>query len=146
MVDGWLQWAWVILALIFFIAEVFTSGFFLICFGVGAGIAAIAAFWGAPPLAQFGIFLVGSALALVGVRPLANRISNPNTYTVGIDRVLGKQAIVLETIDPARGQGLVRVGHEHWSAVAIDGAPIAAGAMVVVVAVEGTHVKVRLAA
>jgi membrane protein implicated in regulation of membrane protease activity len=143
MIENWLQWVWLILAMVFFIAEVFTSGFFLICFGVGAGLAAGAAFFGTPPLAQFGIFLVGASLALLAIRPLANRLSNPNTHSVGIDRVLGQEAIVLETIDPAIGHGLVRVRHESWSADAADGRPIAAGTMVVVVDVEGTHLKVR---
>ncbi len=145
MDEGWLQWAWVILALLFFIAEVFTAGFFLVCFGVGAVFAATAAFFGIPPLGQFAVFIGASAVTLLAVRPLANRISNPNTHAVGIDRVLGQEAIVLETINPALGRGLVRVGREQWSAVAADGAPIAAGTMVVVVGVEGTHLKVRLA-
>lgn len=145
MFDGWLQWAWIVVALIFFSAEVFTAGFFLACFGAGAILAAISAFWGAPPLVQFGVFLVGSTAALGVLRPLANRVSNPNTHMVGIDRVLGQQAIVLETIDPANGRGVVRVGHEHWSADAADGAPIAIGAVVVVVGVKGTHLQVRLA-
>ena len=141
--DGWLQWAWLVLAVIFLIAEVFTVGFFLFCFGVGAAVAAGAAYLGAPPLVQFGAFLAASAATLVGVRPLVNRLSNPDTHTVGIDRVLGQSGIVLETIDPARGCGVVRVGHERWSADAADGVPIAGGAAVVVVGVEGTHLQVR---
>ncbi|MCC6454252.1 MAG: NfeD family protein [Caldilineaceae bacterium] len=143
--ENWLSWAWFVLALLFTIAEIFTSGFFLVCFGAGAAVAAVAGFLGFSPLAQFAVFIGASGLALFLVRPFANRVSNPNTHMVGIDRVLGREGIVLETIDPARGSGVVRVGHEPWSADAADGMPIAAGVMVQVVGVEGTHLKVRVA-
>jgi inner membrane protein len=141
--ENWLSWAWVVLAMIFAIAEIFTSGFFLICFGVGAAIAAIAGFMGFGPLAQFAVFVIASAVVLFLVRPFANRISGPNRHPVGVERLLGQQAIVLETIDPAHGSGVVRVGHEKWSADAADSIPIAAGTMVQVVSATGTHLKVR---
>ena len=141
--EDWLPWAWIVLAVVFAIGEIFTSGFFLICFGVGTAIAAITGFIGFGPLAQFAIFVVSSAVVLFLVHPFANRVSGPNRYTVGVERLLGQQAIVLETIDPARGYGVVRVGHEKWSADAADGVPIAAGTMVQVVDATGTHLKVR---
>jgi membrane protein implicated in regulation of membrane protease activity len=135
----------VVVAVLLAIAEIFTSGFFIICFGFGAAVAAVAAFLGFAPLAQLAIFVVGSAAALMMVRPIANRVSNPDVTPVGIDRLLGRQGIVLETIDPARGSGVVRVGHEPWSADSIDGTPLAVGTVVHVVDIEGTHLKVRVA-
>ena len=141
--DNWLSWAWVVMAILLAIAEIFTSGFFLICFGVGAAVAALAGFLGFAPLVQFGTFLVASAVVLGLLRPFANRVSNPNSQPVGIDRLLGKQGIVLETIDPARGSGVVRVEHERWSADSVDEIPLAAGTNVLVVGIEGTHLKVR---
>lgn len=133
------------MAILLAIAEIFTSGFFLICFALGAAIAAVAGFFDIGSLAQFAIFVAGSALALFLVRPFANRIATDNPQPVGIDRLLGKQGIVLETIDPARGIGVVRVEHERWSADSVDGIPLAAGTMVLVVGIEGTHLKVRVA-
>jgi membrane protein implicated in regulation of membrane protease activity len=133
------------MAVLLTIAEIFTAGFFLVCFGVGAAIAAVAAFMGFAPLAQLAIFVVSSAVALLLVRPFANRISNPDSVPVGIDRLIGRQGIVLETIDPARGSGVVRVDHEPWSADSVDGIPVAVGTMVLVVGIEGTHLKVRIA-
>ena len=141
----WLSWVWVVMATILAIAEIFNTGFFVISFSAGAAIAAVAAYAGFAPLEQLAVFVVVSAIALLLVRPLANRISNPNTLPVGTDRLLGKEGIVLETVDPARGSGVVRIGHEPWSADSIDGTPIAAGTMVLVESVEGTHLKVRVA-
>lgn len=143
--DNWLSWAWVIMAIVLAIAEIFTVGFFLSCFAVGAAAAAVVGFLGFGPLAQFATFVVVSGAILILIRPIANRISNPNAPPVGIDRLVGSQGIVLETIDPARGSGVVRVGHEPWSADSIDGIPIMAGTMVQVVGIEGTHLKVRVA-
>jgi membrane protein implicated in regulation of membrane protease activity len=143
--EGWLSWAWVVMAILLAIAEIFTTGFFLVCFAFGAAIAALAGFLGFAPLAQFAIFVVASAAAVLLVRPLANRVSEPNATPVGIDRLLGRQGIVLETIDPARGAGVVRVDHEPWSADSAEGIPIASGTMVQVVGIEGTHLKVRVA-
>lgn len=140
---AWLPWAWVVLALLFITAEIFTAGFFLICFGVGAAGAGVAAFFGVGLEWQVAIFVVLSALAVVLVRPLANRVSNPNTHLVGIDRVLGKEGIVLETIDPISGRGVVRINSERWSAESTENKPIVAGSPIVVVAVQGTHLKVR---
>jgi membrane protein implicated in regulation of membrane protease activity len=145
MMENWLSWAWVVMAILLAIAEIFTTGFFLTCFSAGAAIAAIAGFLGFSPLAQFAVFVAGSAAALALVRPLASRVSDGNIQPVGIDRLLGKQGIVVETIDPARGSGVVRVGHEPWSADSAEGIPLAAGTMVQVVAIEGTHLKVRIA-
>ena len=139
----WLPWAWLILAIIFTVAEIFTAGFFLICFGIGAAAAAIIAFFGFGSLVQFGAFLAGSSVALALLRPFALRVSGSQPNTVGIDRVVGHKAIVLETIDPAKGRGVVRVGSERWSADAVEGVVIEAGAAVEVVDVAGAHLKVR---
>lgn len=143
--ENWLSWAWVVMAILLAIAEIFTSGFFLVCFGFGAGIAAVAGFFGFSPLAQFATFVVASAVALLFIRPLANRVSNPNATPVGIDRLVGQEGIVIEPVDPARGHGVVRVAHERWSADSADGVPLATGTMVRVVGIEGTHLKVRVA-
>jgi membrane protein implicated in regulation of membrane protease activity len=142
--EDWLSWVWVFLSILLAIAEIFTSGFFLICFAIGAAIAAVAGFFGLSPVLQFAIFVGASAVCLYFVRPFANRIANPTARAVGTDRLVGRQAIVLETIDPALGRGVVRVDHEHWSADSIDGVPLAEGTMVHVVGIEGTHLKVRL--
>ena len=142
---GWLSWAWVVAAIVLAIAEIFTVGFFLICFSIGAAVAALAAFVGFSPLAQLATFVVASAVALVLLRPFANRVSNANATPVGIDRLVGRQGIVLETIDPAQGSGVVRVEHEAWSADSVDGVPYAVGTTVQVVEIVGTHLKVRIA-
>ncbi len=140
----WLPWFWAALALILLLAEVFISGFLVGCFAVGAAAAAVVAFLGFDPIWQVAAFLVVSALVLVFLRPIAGRLTRkggPNT--VGIDRVMGKQAVVLVAIDPIAAIGRVRIDREEWQASSVDGVPIPAGSVVEVLGVEGTRVRVR---
>ncbi len=136
-------WIWVAFSLAFFAAEIFTAGFVLFCFGIGAAAAAAIAFLGAGPAWQLVAFAFVSIIAVFLSRPFANRISNANTQQVGIDRVLNRTGVVLEPIDPDAGTGVIRVQTETWSALAEDGKPIPAGERVVVLAVEGAHLVVR---
>lgn len=141
--EQFVPWIWAILALIFFIAEIFTAGFFLMCFGIGAVVAAVLAFWGFLPVWQLVAFIAVSSLAILFARPLVNRISGDQANQVGIDRVVNKEAVVTLAINPAQAQGRVRVDREEWLAETVDGSFIPTGAKVMVVGVEGTRLRVR---
>ena len=138
-----LIWLWAGAALLFFIAEIFTSGFFLVCFGIGAAAAAILAAFNVDVLWQFVAFIGVSALAVLFVRPFANRVDSHTQNSVGIDRVVGKQAVVLEEIDPLMATGRVRVEREEWRADSVDGQKIAKDEVVEVVRVAGTRLLVK---
>ena len=138
-----LIWIWAALALIFFIAEIFTAGFFLVCFGIGAAAAALLAAFGVDAIWQLVAFIAVSVVALAFLRPLAKRVSTQVANPGGIDRVMGKQAVVLEEIDPLAATGRVRIEREVWRADSIDGHRIAKDAVVKVMAVSGTRVLVR---
>jgi membrane protein implicated in regulation of membrane protease activity len=138
-----LKWGWAVLSVIFFVAEIFTAGFFLVCFGVGALAATLVAFLGWGLTGQMAAFVIFSAAAMVLVRPFANRVSSHAPNIVGIDRVLGKQAIVIKTIQPELAQGRVRVDREEWLADNIEGKTLEVGTAVTIIAVEGTRLKVK---
>jgi membrane protein implicated in regulation of membrane protease activity len=94
----------------FLITEIFTAGFVLACFGIGAAAAAVLAFLGAAPAWQFGAFAVVSAAAVALSRRFADRVTADQGAGIGVagDRMLGKRAIVLEAIDPDEAKGIVR--------------------------------------
>lgn len=142
-ISGLWPWLWAVVALIFITAEIFTAGFFLFCFGIGAAAAAAAAWFGASLVWQLITFILVSGVALIASRPVANRISGNQTNQVGIDRVLNKQAVVTLTIDPVKAQGRVRVDREEWLAETVDGSRLPAGVKVVVLGVQGTRLQVR---
>ena len=142
--ENWLIVLWLALAVILFVAEIFTAGFFLICFGLGAVGAALGALAGLSPTWQLVLFIVVSVLALLFVRPFARRVSRATKNEVGIDRVIGQPAVVLEEIDPLRGKGIVRVAQEEWRAESDDGERIPRDAEVEVTDVQGTRLIVKL--
>ena len=137
------MWGWAAMALIFMIAELFTAGFFLVCFGVGAAAAAVMALLGFDPIWQGVVFIVVSGIALLLTRPLARSLNERGVNTVGSDRVLNKEAIVLAEINPALGSGMVRVDAEEWRAVTEDGRSIPKGTIVKIIRIDGTRLVVR---
>ena len=138
-------WGWLILALIFFGGELLTAGFFLVAFGIGAALAAIAALLGLDVVWQLAIFVGVSAVAVFSLRRFADTVSPKEQPTqVGIDRVLGKRAVVIETIDALNGTGIVRVDAEEWRALPEDeSTTIPAKSTVEVLSVKGTRLVVR---
>jgi membrane protein implicated in regulation of membrane protease activity len=96
------------------------------------------------PVVVEGLVFVGvSTAALASLRPLARRLNLPgNENGVGSRRLIGQDATVLRDIPGHGDLGLVRVGREEWRAASTTGTPIAAGTMVRVADVRGTHVVV----
>jgi membrane protein implicated in regulation of membrane protease activity len=136
-------WVWAAVALVFFIAEIFTAGFFLVCFGIGAVAAAILAAFQVDIVWQLVAFIVASLVALAFMRPLARRVGAQVANPGGIDRVIGKQAVVLEEINPLAATGRVRIEREEWRADAYDGVAIPKDAVVEVLRVSGTRAIVK---
>ena len=138
-------WGWLILALVFFAGEILTAGFFLAAFGVGAALAALAAAMGVDVIWQLVAFIAGSSIALFLSRRFAESVTPADSPArVGIDRVLGKKAVVIEPIDALQGTGIVRVDAEEWRALPEDPhQTFPETAIVEVVAVDGTRLIVR---
>ena len=138
-----LWWLWAVIALIFLVVEVMTSGFVMLAFGLAAVVAAALAFLGFTPIIQLLAFVIVSAVGSLLLRPLSRKVTNSAENVYGIDRVIGKEAIVTVRIDPALAQGRVRVEREVWLADSEDGTPIPDGTTVQVLAVNGTRLQVR---
>lgn len=139
-----LFWAWIILALIFLIAEIFTVSFFISCFAVGSFAAALVAFFFPATFGgQMGAFLVGSGVALALSRSFADRITGRQTEEFGVDRLIGKRGIVIEAIDSVSGRGRIRVNREEWRADVPGTLRLEVGQTVEVIEVDGTHLVVR---
>jgi membrane protein implicated in regulation of membrane protease activity len=135
--SGWVLWA--LVGCGFAVGEVLTTGFFLAPFAIGGGLAAATDAVGAGELAAWLVFVVVSLLTLALVRPLVRTrlLGSPPTRT-GAAALIGKKAMVLETIDNDHGVGCVKIDGEVWSARALDDErEIAAGTRVEVVDIKG---------
>lgn len=138
-----LLWGWVVLALLFFGAEIFTAGFVLLCFGIGALAAAGVAFFDLGVAWQLIAFIVASSVAVLLSRRFAEKVTSTGPQHLAGDRVLGKQAVVLQAIDPIANTGMVRVDTEQWRAESVDGGGIPKDSIVEVMGVDGVRLQVR---
>lgn len=140
--DIWL--GWMILGTILVIAEIFTAGFFLLWFGIGAFVAGIVALTGGSQILQLLSFAVVSGLLFAASRKIAERITKPPTPGIGANRFLGKRGVVLERIDNITNTGIVRIDQDEWRAYSEnDNVIIPEGKLVEVIDVRGTHLVVR---
>jgi inner membrane protein len=133
---------WMIFGVIFLIAEIFTAGFFLFWFGIGALAAGLLAFLGVTGIWQLLVFLVLSSFLVAISRKFAQKVTDEQPPGVGADRMTGAEGIVLEEIDTMKNKGRVRIGKEEWRAESKDGKRIDKNIKIKVVQMEGTHVVI----
>jgi membrane protein implicated in regulation of membrane protease activity len=136
-------WLWLILSAIFIIAELFTAGFFLLWFGIGAAVACVFALLGLGLGWQWVIFVVVSGVLFSVSRKFAERVTQKQPPGIGADRFIGKMGIVLEEIDNIKNTGRVRVDKDEWRADSESGNIIPIGEKVVVDKLVGTHLVVK---
>jgi len=134
------RWVWIAAAFVFGVGEVFTAGFFILPFAVGAVVAALLAWLNVAVGAQWAAFLVVSALSLMGLRKLAP--ADDPQPSVGANRLIGSLGKVLEAVEPIHDQGRVKVETEEWRATT-DTARIEEGTTVTVISVRGTRLVVE---
>ncbi len=135
------RWMWTIFAVVMAIGEIFTAGFFLLPFAIGAGAAAVLAWAGAGVLAQWLVFFGVSVVSLAYLRRFITRQDEAAQPKVGANRWVGEIGQVLQTIDPHTDGGMVRILQEEWRAMASQ--KIEQGTRVVVTEVRGTRLVVE---
>ncbi len=142
--EAW-RWFWSVLAVILATGEIFSPGFFLLPFGIGAAVAGLLAWLNLGNAAVHWLAFLGvSIAALLSLRPLIRKQDEGEPVAVGANRYLRKSGIVLEDIDMKAGTGIVRIDTEEWRAIT-EGEPIAAGTDIVVAGVTGARLIVRAA-
>ena len=141
-IQAW--WIWMALAAIFIIGEIFTAGFFILWFGIGAAVAGLLALFGLGAGWQWASFVVVSGVLFVVSRRFAERFTKKQPPGIGADRFIGKEGIVLEEIDNRKGSGRVRLGKEEWRAESESGDTIPEGVRVSVSRLDGTHLVVTV--
>lgn len=143
--SDWL-WVWIGAAVVFGFLELITPFlFFMISFAAGALLTAVAAALDASVALQWGVFLVGSAAALLVLVPVGRRLATAESDEAheGAARQIGRVAVVLEEIPGgSRDTGLVRLERQQWRAETDADGPISPGAQVDVISVRGTRLVV----
>ena len=142
----WWQ-VWVTVAILLFIVEIFTSGFFAACVAIGAVLAAVAAACGLGPAGQLIFLAVGILGSFFLVRPFVLKYLHRKERQVltNVDALVGQVARVTVKVDNASGQGRVFVNGDDWRAVSADGSVFGEGDRVRVLKVDSTILTVEKA-
>ena len=146
---SWTWIIWAVLGVILIIAEVFTPGFVLLWFGVGALTAALAGLVGISSLPlQFLIFaLVSVALTAASRTIFVNYFMREKTeggLKTNVDALPGKIGTVVSSSQGALNEGAVKVFGSTWTAYPVEGEePLEAGERVEVERVQGSSIYVR---
>jgi membrane protein implicated in regulation of membrane protease activity len=148
-VSEWYWVLWSILGAILVVAEIFTSGFVLLWFGIGALAAALAGLVGIDNLfIQFVIFAVVSIGLTAASRTIFinyfSREKSGESLRSGVDALPGKIGTVVSSSRGALHEGAVKVFGSTWTAYPAPGeAPLEAGERVCVESVEGASIYVK---
>ncbi|MCF7800085.1 NfeD family protein [Candidatus Babeliales bacterium] len=133
---------WLVLAIIFLLAEIGTPGLFVfINFSIGAFCAGILAFFGFSLKIQCIIGLVVSIISFLIFRHFfANKFKDK--IETNVDALIGKHAVVIKKIEPNIA-GLVRIDNETWPARSKDNKIFSERTIVKIVEIKGNHVIVK---
>lgn len=133
---------WLIASAIFFVAEIFTTGFLIFWFGIGALAAFLVSFFTTNLCIQFIVFIVVSTILLIFTRPLINKfLPTKNLVPTNIYSIMDKEGIVMENINNIDYSGKVRVNGELWSAISDNN--LEKGTKIKVIKVDGVKLKVE---
>lgn len=121
---------WLLVAAVFVVIEIFTSGFAVACFSVGCVFGAILAACDLSLTWQVVAFAIGTFLSFILIRPVVMRYldkkTNDNHIKTNMDNIIGKTAVVTERIEE-NGYGRVKIDGDDWKAQTADGAAAEVG-------------------
>jgi len=143
----WIFWA--ILGAVLVVAEVFTTGFVLLWFGVGALAAGLAGLLGVHSIIlQFLIFAMVSISLTAASRTIFvnyfSREKSGGDLKSGVESLPGKIGTVVSSSRGSLQEGAVKVFGSTWTAYPAEGEePLEAGDRVEVTRVQGASIYVR---
>lgn len=135
---------WLVISGFFFVIEMFTVGFLVFWFGVGALITMIVSIFVDSIMVQATVFLITSTILLFATRPFVNKITKSDEGTkTNAFALEGKIGKVVQAIDPIEGKGQVKIDGEIWSAKSFDDTCISPDTKVVVEKIDGVKAIVK---
>lgn len=135
---------WLILAGIFLIIEITTTGFLVFWFSVGAVIATLASLVIDNIVAQSAIFVISSAILLFVTRPFVSKITKKDEVVkTNVYSIEGKVAKVVEDIEPIEGKGQIKINGDLWSAKSYNDTAISKDTEVLIEKIDGVKAIVK---
>lgn len=139
---NWAAIIWLVLMVVFLIAEASTVTMVSLWFAAGALTAMIVSLLHGAVWLQTAAFLVVSVVLLFALRPLIRKYVTPKLTATNVDSVVGSTGLVTAAIDNVTAAGQVKLGAMVWTARSSSGASIPEGTLVRVDRIEGVKVFV----
>jgi len=133
---------WLVLLIVFLIAEAATVVMISLWFAGGALAALVASLLGAPLWLQIALFLLISVGLLGCLRGVAKKHFTPRLTRTNVDAIIGSRGYVTADIDNISATGTVKLDAMEWTARSSSGASLARGTLVKVDRIEGVKVFV----
>ncbi len=136
---------WFVLAIVFFTLEIMTTGFAVLCFGIGALLAGVAAYLDLNLVWQLICFISGSVLSFFFARPifLKYMYSKESDIKTNTDALIGRKARVSEVINNKEGSGRIEIDGDSWKARNEVDEIIEVGDFVTVVSIDNIVLTVK---
>ncbi len=135
---------WLIVAGLFFVGEIFTLGFLIFWFGIGALFAMIVSFFTTNIIIQTTVFLITSTIFILATKPLVKKFVDVKNTNTNVFSIIGKKALVIKDIDPIHSSGQIKLNGEVWSAETENDEIIKEGSEVEVLKINGVKAIVKL--
>ena len=133
---------WLVLLILFLVAEAATVSMVSLWFAAGSLAALIISVTGGSVGLQIFVALAVSAVLLACLRPLVRKHFTPGLTKTNVDAVIGTCGYVTADIDNANATGTVKLGAMEWTARSTQGHTLPRGTLVQVDKIEGVKVFV----
>ncbi len=128
---------WLVLMIVFLVAESQSVTMVSLWFAAGALGALIAELCGAELWLQIVIFFAVSIILLASLRPIVQKYFTPKITKTNVDSIVGQTGLVTADINNISAQGQVKLGAMEWTARSTSGENIPQGTLVKVDKIEG---------
>ena len=133
---------WLVLMVVFLIAEAVTVTTVSLWFAAGALVALLVSLLDLQVWLQVALFFLVSGVLLACLRPMVKRHFTPRLTPTNVDAIVGTRGVVTAEVDNVCAAGQVKLNGMEWSARSTDGSIIPAGTQVKVDRIEGVKVFV----
>ncbi len=133
---------WLIIAGLFFVAEIITVGFLVFWFGVGALIAMIVSFFTSNIIIQTAVFILSSSILLFATKPFVKKFVDVKPTKTNAFSIIGKKALVIKEIN-SHSVGQIKINGEVWSAESENDEIIPKDSEVEILQIKGVKVIVK---
>lgn len=129
---------WLIIAGVCLIAEIFTVGFLIFWFSIGALIAMVVSFFTTNIIIQTAVFIISSTILIFATKPFVKKFSkDEDTVKTNVYSIIGKTGIVTEEINSIHSKGQIKIAGEVWSAISDNDTIIPKDSEVEILEVKG---------